>query len=194
MGVVSSRTAAAVRPAAARRRVDAWRRLAALAHGVLQSGGNPLLSYARALLLFTFGLIIRSIVVPSSAQRTLTLALVAACAPVATSYLWYGGQLLSVDSPVMHVIWTALWCLGTVVIATFASHVIFGLRQQVRDASQLGQYTLLEKIGEGGMGTVYRRDACDAAPADGRETACLRTGRERYASSGSNGKSSSPAG
>ena len=56
----------------------------------------------------------------------------------------------------VHAVWTALACLGAVAISTVASRSIFGLREQVREASQLGQYTLVEKIGEGGMGAVYR--------------------------------------
>jgi serine/threonine-protein kinase len=51
---------------------------------------------------------------------------------------------------------SALWCIANVSVATLATRVIFGLRTQVVEARQLGQYLLREKIGEGGMGEVHR--------------------------------------
>jgi serine/threonine protein kinase len=48
------------------------------------------------------------------------------------------------------------WWVVIVSTASVASAVIYGLRRDVRDAMQLGQYTLEGRIGQGGMGVVFR--------------------------------------
>src|SRR5690242_9479968 len=119
--------------------------------------------------LLTYMLLVYAVYVPSTARHTLLVAGLMTV-PMLTSIFiafsawdpalhdppaapWPKGNIGDMAYPATLV--TAFFWSIVVVMAASFSHTIYGLRKAVSDIRRLGQYTLGEKLGEGGMGVVY---------------------------------------
>ncbi|MFW2387668.1 MAG: serine/threonine-protein kinase [Polyangiales bacterium] len=118
----------------------------------------------------SFGLIARAIFVPSTARHTAALGFAIGIALVVSVYfnfltvdleVWNGHGFFrkiedeSILARSQSIQIGFAWALTTL-LAAWATRVIYGLRKDVDQAKKLGQYIVEEKLGEGGMGTVYR--------------------------------------
>ncbi len=111
-----------------------------------------------------FGYVLRAALVPSTVGRTIWITVLAGV-PLLALYVfdWVplavdrelreaAGSFHAISLTISIMIW---WTLVTIVCASI-TRIIYNLHREIREAMQLGQYTLEQKLGEGGMGMVYR--------------------------------------
>ena len=115
----------------------------------------------QTLLALMVTVMLRAILMPSRPWRTLLLsALVFIPTVVVCIARHHPTAFLPGFSPAYQKLQmtlnTVLWSILGTTLATVASRVLYGLRRQVAEASELGQYLLEERIGGGGMGEVWR--------------------------------------
>jgi len=96
-------------------------------------------------------LLTRAVTVPSAPVVT---ALIGAFGilPALTVAAWAGHARGFMNEALS---FAAIWSAAAVLLSTFVSKVIYGLRESVSRTQQLGQYVIEQKLGQGGMGEVY---------------------------------------
>jgi len=125
--------------------------------GVMGLAFGEMHGFVPAVLAIVHVTIGRAVLIPSTAKRSLLLT-AAAFAPLPVAH-WlfphvaYGGT--TGLERIGGTIDLLMWATAATTLATITSSVIYGLHERVREARQLGQYTLEAPIGAGGMGEVY---------------------------------------
>ena len=103
-----------------------------------------------------YGLVFtRALVLPSSGTRTAIITGII-FAPLVCAAIGLPYRKTQEVPTEMFIGGAFVFAIVAVALAATGSRIIYGLRRQVSEAMQLGSYKLDRKIGEGGMGAVYR--------------------------------------
>ncbi|HEX6275574.1 MAG TPA: serine/threonine-protein kinase [Polyangiaceae bacterium] len=153
---------------------------------VLTTHPAPAIAPVEGVLAVTTVLGLRALVVPSTGKRTALAGVLLAAGPLTTilgNSEHFSANYLGVrtSAPLF-----AIWATMGIALTSVASEVLYGLRREVRDARRLGQYTLVERLGAGGMGEVFRAEhallrrptAVKLLPPNGRLDSVARFERE----------------
>jgi serine/threonine-protein kinase len=101
-------------------------------------------------------ILVYSMIAPSTTRRTLFAALAAASMdPLAFAVAgWLGAEA----PPIATVLLTSWPTFTCAVIAMIPSHVLQRIGRRLHEAQELGSYQLIEPLGTGGMGEVWRAE------------------------------------
>jgi serine/threonine protein kinase len=103
-----------------------------------------------------FLMLARAVMIPSHPLRTLWVGLATAAPAAVAAHLYNASFPPGMEHPLFPSLAEVVWLGLAVGLAVMTSGVTYGLREEAREARQLGQYTLEERIGIGGMGEVHR--------------------------------------
>lgn len=97
----------------------------------------------------------RAAILPSSGRRTALVGVLAVVPLVVTTYVAYGGVR---DASLA---WSrtgsvSQWETIAIIASALVSRRLYAMQRQIDAAQRFGQYVLEQKIGEGGMGEVFR--------------------------------------